>query len=242
MNNIFSFDRFLKVLKYDLKMRVPAVFASFLAFLAIPHALHIVMSFGQTFPVAQRVDLYFTMAAFLMFFAPFTIYSSFNNKQGKSGFLMLPASALEKFTSMVAVSMILLPVSFIFFTLILDLILVLLFNDCYGTVVSVDFMKLLRGVAAAFSIIGAALLGNITFKKKASAKTILCLLALMILWGGGVTDMIFEKLLEEGNADAEVVMQATLRQLNNITAIVFFAAGVLAYFLTYWRIKKMQIS
>ena len=104
MNNIFSFDRFVKVLKYDLKMRVPAVFASFLAFLAIPHALHIVMSFGQTFPVAQRVDLYFTMAAFLMFFAPFTIYSSFNNKQGKSGFLMLPASALEKFTSMVAVS------------------------------------------------------------------------------------------------------------------------------------------
>ena len=79
MNNIFSFERFLKVLKYDLKMRVPAVFASFLAFLAIPHALHVVMSFGQTFPVAQRVDLYSTMAAFLMFFAPFTIYSSFNN-------------------------------------------------------------------------------------------------------------------------------------------------------------------
>ena len=63
----------------------------------------------------------------------------------------------------------------------------------------------------------------------------------MILWGVGVTDMAFEKLLEEGNADAEV-MQATLRQLNNITAIVFFAAGVLVYFLTYWRIKKMQIS
>ena len=102
-------------------------------------------------------------------------------------------------------------------------------------------MKLLRGVVAAFSIIGAALLGNVTFKKKASAKTILCLLALVILWGFGVTDMIFEKLLEEGNADAEV-MQATLRQLNNITAIVFFAAGVLAYFLTYWRIKKIQIS
>lgn len=241
MNNIFSFERFLKVLKYDLKMRVPAVFTSFLAFLAIPHALHVVMSFGQTFPVAQRVDLYSTMAAFLMFFAPFTIYSSFNNKQGKSGFLMLPASALEKFTSMVAVSMVLLPVSFIFCTLILDLILVLLFNDCYGTVVSVDFMKLLRGGIAAFSIIGAALLGNVTFKKKASAKTILCLLALMILWGFGVTDMIFEKLLEDGNADAEV-MQATLRQLNNITAIAFGTAGVLFYILTYWRIKKMQIS
>ena len=45
MSNIFSFERFLKVLKYDLVMRVPAVFASFLAFLAIPHALHIVKSF-----------------------------------------------------------------------------------------------------------------------------------------------------------------------------------------------------
>ena len=63
----------------------------------------------------------------------------------------------------------------------------------------------------------------------------------MILWGVGVADLIFEKLLEDVNADAEV-MHATLKQLNNITAVAFLAAGVLFYCLTYWRIKKIQIS
>ena len=35
MSNIFSFDRFLKVLKYDFKFRVPAIGSMFLVFLPI---------------------------------------------------------------------------------------------------------------------------------------------------------------------------------------------------------------
>ena len=49
MNNIFSFERFLKVLKYDLKMRVPAIGAMFLVFLVLPHVLHFVMNYDSVF-------------------------------------------------------------------------------------------------------------------------------------------------------------------------------------------------
>ena len=112
-SNIFSFERFLKVLKYDLKMRVPAIGIFFLVLLIIPHVLHQIMDFGNAFPAGQRFDLYSVMCVFLVFFAPFKIYYAFRDKQGRTSFLMLPASTLEKFASMVLVSLVLVPVSFV---------------------------------------------------------------------------------------------------------------------------------
>lgn len=243
MNNIFSFDRFLKVLKFDLKMRVPAIGTMFLVLLFLPHVLHLVMTSDFIFPVASRVDLYRTMTACLIFFAPFTIYSAFKEKQGKCGFLMLPASALEKFISMVAVSLLLVPVSFILCNYLLDSVLVLLMREYYISFVAVDFWELLRGGLVSFSIIGAALLGNAVFKGKASFKTILCLLVLAFLWGAVVTDFILMKVSQQDAVgDIAVIGDEQFAQLTNITAIVIFAVGVLSYCLTYWRIKKIQIS
>ena len=241
MNNIFSFERFLKVLKYDLKLRVPAIGTTFLVFLAMPHALHLLMDFGNSFPVSQRFDLYSVMTIMLIFFAPFSIYSSFKDKHGRGSFLMLPASALEKFASMVLVSLVLLPVSFLLCTYILDAVLVLLFRDIYVSVVTIDTTMLVRGFVGIFAIVGSALLGNAIFKKKASAKTLLCILVLIFLWCAGLTDYLFSDFFSEGNVDAAMV-EMKAERVKNITTVVYFIVAVLFYILTCWRIKKMQIS
>ena len=57
MNNTFSFERFVKVLKYDLKFRVPAIGISFLILLLLPHVLKFIMDFGGTFHQTIRKEV-----------------------------------------------------------------------------------------------------------------------------------------------------------------------------------------
>ncbi|MBE6225380.1 MAG: hypothetical protein E7122_09240 [Bacteroidales bacterium] len=239
MSNIFSFERFLKVLKYDLVMRVPAIGIFFLVLLIMPHVLHQMMDFGNIFPVDQRFDLCGVMCVFVVFFAPFKIYTAFRGKQELGSYLMLPASSLEKFVSMVLVSLVLVPVSFVLSCYLLDAILCLLFSGQYGSVVIVDYMLLLRGAYAMFALTGAAILGNTLFKKGAPGKTLLCMLILVLLWTSVIASKFFDMLLGEGvvAVDPEV-----LRLWGDITAIAYFAGATLFYILAWWRIRKIQIS
>lgn len=240
-SNIFSFERFLKVLKYDLKMRVPAIGIFFLVLLIIPHVLHQIMDFGNAFPAGQRFDLYSVMCFFLVFFAPFKIYYAFRDKQGRTSFLMLPASSLEKFASMVLVSLVLVPVSFCLCSFLLDVILCLLVGGQYGSVVTVDYDILASGFLGLFCIAGAAILGNTLFKKGAPGKTLLCIIILIFLWLAVITGFIFDNLFEDGNVDAEV-MQMRGEMMVNLSRIVYFAVAILFYILAWWRIRKIQIS
>ena len=92
-----------------------------------------------------------------------------------------------------------------------------------------------------FSVLGAALLGNVIFKKKAPFKTILCLLALTFIWCIFITDFFISHFDLVADVDS-AVLEARSEQLKNITLIVYVAVGILFYFLTYWRIRKIQIS
>ncbi len=241
MNNTFSFERFVKVLKYDLKFRVPAIRTMFLLCLVLPHALHLIMAYGETFPAGLRVDLYAVMLTCIAFFTPFYTYSAFREKHAKASFLMLPASALEKFASMFVITLIIVPAVFIISSLVIDYVLVLLFREYYNSFISVDYMILLRGVMGLFSLIAAAVLGNAVFKGKAAFKTILCLLALLVLWGVLLTNFLFDNILANGDIDT-YTLQVSTGMVENISLAVYIAVGVLFYILTYWRIKKMQIS
>lgn len=240
MNNTFSFERFLKVLRYDFKMRVPAFGVMFLVLLITPHVLHQIMDFGNSFPARQRLDLYSVMSIFVTFFAPFKIYSAFRDKQGRTSFLMLPASSLEKFAGMVLTSLAMLP-AFVLCTFLLDALFCLLFSGQYGSVVTVDCGFLAKGALGLFCIAGAAILGNTLFKKGAPGKTLLCILILMFLWLTVITGYIFENLFEYGDADAEA-MQMRIEMKVNISIILYSAVAILFYILAWWRIRKIQIS
>ena len=186
-----------------------------------------------------------TMLFCISFFAPFSIYSAFREKHGVGSYLMIPASGLEKFASMVTVCIIILPVAFCAGSFVVDTLFALIFKNVYGGFISLQQANsefdLGNAIIAVFSFGGAALLGNVLFKKRASAKTILCMLALAFLWGTFVTGYIFDNLLSDGNVDVEVV-QAKSEQLKTITSIAFNLVSVLFYCLVYWRIKKIQIS
>lgn len=240
-SNIFSFERFLKVLKYDLKMRVPAIGIFSLVLLIIPHVLHQIMDFGNSFPAGQRLDQYSVMCVFLVFFAPFKIYYAFRDKQGRTSFLMLPASTLEKFASMVLVSLVLVPVSFCLCSFLLDVILSLLLSGQYGSVVTVDYDILASGFLGLFCIAGAAILGNTLFKKGAPGKTLLCIIILILLWLTVITGYIFDNFIEDSNVDAEV-LQMRGEMMVNLSSIVYSAVAIMFYILAWWRIKKIQIS
>lgn len=240
-NNIFSFERFLKVLKYDLKMRVPAVGTMFLVLLAMPHVLHQLMDFGNSFPEGQRFDIYAAMCVIFVFYIPFKIYSAFRQKHELGSFIMLPASSLEKFASMVSISLILVPAAFMLSIYLLDAVLVLLFSSQYGTFVTIDYMVLFRGAVGLFSIIGAAILGNVFFKKAAPAKTLLCILTLAFLWGVVISGYIYNNLFADGNVDI-ALLQLKAETVESITAVVYFVAAIFFYAFTYLRIRKIQIS
>jgi hypothetical protein len=53
-------------------------------------------------------------------------------------------------------------------------------------------------------------------------------------------NMLAEEVVVEGNISMVGAEQIAI--MVNITAIVVFVTGALFYCLTYWRIKKMQIS
>lgn len=245
MNNIFSFERFLKVLKYDLKMRVPAIWTTFLVLLVMPHALHFLMDFDGSFRESLRIEVIGTMLFILTFWGPFSIYSAFREKHGIGSFLMIPASALEKFASMVVICFILLPVAFCACSFVVDSLFAIVFKDIYGGFISLSSVngefEIGRVLLSIFSLVGVALLGNVVFKKRASAKTILCILGLTFLSGIGFTGHFSNIVMEEGNVDA-LVLQEKAEQI--LHAVQIIAALIIAgiYALTYWRIKKIQIS
>ena len=251
MNNIFSFERFVKVLKYDLMMRVPVIATTFMVFLLLPHMLHFIMNFGAGFREALRMELIGTMMFCISFFAPFSIYAAFREKHGVVSYLMIPASALEKFASMVTVCCIVLPVAFFAGSLVVDSLFTLVFRDVYGGFISWQQFEaefdLGNAIITLFSIVGAAIFGNVLFKKKASAKTILCLLALAFLFGTFVTGYILDGLITSMDTSIDASIDSSLvvrksQMLEYITIISFSIASVLFYMLAYWRLKKIQIS
>lgn len=251
MNNIFSFERFVKVLKYDLKMRVPVITTMFVVFLLLPHILHFIMNFGASFREALRMELIGTMMFCISFFAPFSIYAAFREKHGVGSYLMIPASVLEKFASMITVCCIVLPVAFFAGCLVVDSLFTIVFKDVYGGFISLQQFEaefdLGNAIITIFSIVGAAIFGNVLFKKKASAKTILCLLALAFLFGTFVTGYVLDNLVTsidtgiDANIDSSLVLTKA-QMLESITIISFLIASVLFYVLAYWRLKKIQIS
>lgn len=245
MNNIFSFERFLKVLRYDLKMRVPAIGVMFLVFLVMPHALHMIMDFNGTFRESLRIEVIGVMLVWFLYFAPFSIYSSFREKHGIGAYLMIPASVLEKFASMVSVCLVIVPVAFCLCSFLVDSLFTVVLKNSYGGFISLRSVfneyEAGRVLLVFFTLVGASLLGNLLFRKRASSKTVLALLLLTFLGGVLIIDNIVDFVFNDGYVDASVLEMKRVR-LDEIYTMSVAAIGLLFYILAYWRLKKIPIS
>lgn len=241
MNNTFLFERFVKVLKYDLKFRVPGIATAFVLLLVIAHVIRFMFDLGGTFSPTEREIAFQAGWMFLSFYAPFVIYSAVSKKHGRASFIMLPASGLEKFASMFAISVLVIPVAFFLSAYLLDSLLVALFKEKYIDFLSLKQLDIWLCYKCILCSVATALLGRVLFRKRAVGKTILCVLAATTLWCYCAGKFIAWNFSDVGTVDGEAV-EVQLIHLKDITQYVYLIVSAIIYSLTYLRIKKMQIS
>lgn len=177
MNNIFDIKRFGKLLLSDLNKYAPRYFGTFMIFLLILPVMWLFIFFvGGAITPSTRFDMILIFTTCCTLIAPFRMYNNVNNKKLGVEFIMLPASALEKFIVMLIYVLVIIPLSFITFSLIIDYILYIIPGEPYSSPLPLDKFisshtwKLLGSLALTASV---PLLGNLFFKKAKMFKTIL---------------------------------------------------------------------
>lgn len=137
MNNTFNFKRFGKYFCYDLRtawqnagISVIVISLMPLWFFLLDQLFSIVFN-GHFTTITQRfVFVAYMMAIFfLIMFFPKQHYGSLTDKQKGSDWLMLPASRLEKFVSMLIVTCVALPLVAVALLTCSDLLLSAVFNQ-----------------------------------------------------------------------------------------------------------------
>ncbi|MEG1692231.1 MAG: hypothetical protein RR312_02445 [Bacteroidales bacterium] len=182
MNEIFSYKRFGKLIINDIVRYLPKYYSSILMFMAIMPSYWAFGSFlgnGSVNP-NSRVIAIMILTFICTFLAPFRIYGSTNHKKWGVDFTMLPASCLEKFLSMLFISTILLPISIIITSIIIDTILVIIPTGYYNGYIFADIFTLenLKIFGEIVLFMCFALCGNMLFKKHKLSKTLLTMFAI----------------------------------------------------------------
>lgn len=206
MNNVFDIKRFGNYFLYDLRRAKNNYAISLLVIGLLPVALYIITQFfslisGNGLTELSDVPKFvaiFAGIAIVMLGAGTKIYGSITEKRAGSDYLMLPASTLEKWLSMVLVVCVVLPVALFALMLVSDGIMSLFFPNTYGgRALNPDFVRELtdslmdeEGFYFNFPAIMFLnwsetllifTLGAVCFKKAKVAKTLLCLLALSMV-------------------------------------------------------------
>ena len=266
MNNVFDFKRFGNYFLYDLRRTRNNYGISLLLMGLMPVAFYLVYQFislisgnGLTpMPDELQVIALFVSIVVVMLGAGAKIYGSITEKRAGSDFLMLPASTLEKWLSMVLVVCVVLPVVLFALLFASDGIMSLFFPNSYGTrIFEMDFMSgFFNGLAEDegfyFNLPAATFLnwceslliftlGAVCFKKSKVAKTILCLIGfsmvlspLMVLIFGN-TNIDSDWLIEHFN-DPDHAVSAINWTLSILYTVVL--GGLLAGL--YFRLRTLK--
>ncbi len=201
MNNVFDFKRFGNYFLYDLRRAKNNYSISLLVIGLLPVALYIITQFfslitgnGVTeLSDVPKIVAIFAGIAIVMLSAGARIYGSITEKRAGSDYLMLPASTLEKWLSMVLVICIVLPVVLFVLLFASDAVMSLFFPNTYGDrLFQMDFAQGIfdgmTGEEGFYFNLPAALflgwcesmliftLGAVCFKKAKIAKTLLCIM------------------------------------------------------------------
>ncbi|MGM9739936.1 MAG: hypothetical protein ACI3ZP_04965 [Candidatus Cryptobacteroides sp.] len=141
MNNTFSFKRFWRFFLYDMKRWATSYGPSFLIMCLMPLVLYaITMTFSLVFtqeashPVLVARAMCLAVTASLLFITyPSHVYGFLTDKKKGGSYLMIPASKLEKFASMMLNVLVVVPVVFFAIYLGTDAILCLIDPHCGNT-------------------------------------------------------------------------------------------------------------
>ena len=212
MNNVFDFKRFGNYFLYDLRCARNNYGLSLLILGGMP-LIVFVFAVLTSLVFTHQVDEMNSMLKILSMWIPIVIvllgagtklYGRLTEKRAGSDFLMLPASTLEKWLSMVLVVCIVLPIILFALFFICDTLLGLLLPNIYGERVfaSAAFTSLMGSNPFSWMGEGDPLfinfpamtflnwcvnilvftLGAVCFKKSKVAKTLLCLFGLSVIF------------------------------------------------------------
>ena len=214
MDNTFNFSRFGKYFVYDLKRQWKNIGMLMLIFALFPIIFYMIyMFFAAMFDgglmkifIGLEIDgpaggtrfgVFAVMSTIFVMLFPSRAYGEITNKAKGSEWLMLPASRLEKFTSMMLISLVVIPLVYVVVYFLSDAFVCLLDKSCGDSLMSFrinkeigssDFVIPANGFwILASSIVGNAivfLLGGLIFKKWKVVGTVLVLFALQMVFSG----------------------------------------------------------
>ena len=268
MNKIFSLKRFGRYFTFDLKNAVNNFGLWLLIMCCLPVMLLIIKSllsivFGGGMALPSLKESMFLFALFFMMIAsPVKLYGGLTEKKYGSSWLLIPASRVEKFISMLLICLIVVPVAYLIVYLGVDGILSLLIKDYSPAIIGSDAMKTFMSFHIPedipFEMVGGSslyffgsmaatilvfLLGGLCFKKGKVGKTILALfIIMMVVWI--ITFIIivkfpehFESLMERADVMDPERIASSISIWSWILNILFFGGlGTAIYF----RLKTLK--
>lgn len=226
MDNTFKISRFGKYFVYDLKRQWKNIGMLMLIFALFPIIFYMIyMFFAALFDgglmkifIGLEIDgpaggtrfgVFAVMSTIFVMLFPSRAYGEITNKAKGSEWLMLPASRLEKFTSMMLISLIVIPLVYVVVYFLSDAFVCLLDKSCGDSLMSFrinkeigssDFVIPANGLwILASTIVGNAivfLLGGLIFKKWKVVGTVLVLFALEMVFSGLLSAFITNADLE----------------------------------------------
>lgn len=270
MNKIFSLKRFGRYFTFDLKNAVNNFGLSLLIMCCLPVMLligrvllSIIFGGGESIPsLPERISLFSIALLIMMITSPVKLYGGLTEKKYGSSWLLIPASRLEKFISMLLICLIVVPVAYLIVYLGVDGILSLLIKDYSPAIIGSDAMKTFMSFHIPedipFEMVGGSslyffgsmaatilifLLGGLCFKKGKVGKTILALFIIMMVVGI-ITFIIFvkspehfESLIERADVMDPERIASSISTWSWILNILFFGGlGTAIYF----RLKTLK--
>lgn len=226
MDNTFKISRFRKYFVYDLKRQWKNIGMLMLIFSLFPIIFYMIyMFFAALFDgglmkifIGLEIDgpaggtrfgVFAVMSTIFVMLFPSRAYGEITSKAKGSEWLMLPASRLEKFTSMMLISLIVIPLVYVVVYFLSDAFVCLLDKSCGDSLMSFrinkeigssDFVIPANGLwILASTIVGNAivfLLGGLIFKKWKVVGTVLVLFALQMVFSGLLSAFITNADLE----------------------------------------------
>ena len=277
MSNTFNIKRFGRYWGYDLKMvwtrkNYGFLFLSLfpIVFYIIGAIFHVIFGNGHNLSDYHGIDfdgrlLAFTIASFILVISyPKTIYGYVTNKEKGSAWLMLPASTLEKFISMIVNCLLIIPIVFLALYFGSDALMTAIEPQMGKPIVlaAIHYNKgIIEGAMAVDSIqissfalivlifisiiqnMAVFLTGAVYFRKRKILMTILVLIGLQIILAWIINIKIFAggstSILEWSYSD-QITAQGFANFLNwsvnIITVVILAVTGTMIWF----RLKKLQ--
>lgn len=274
MSNNFNFTRFGKYFVYDLKRQWKNIGMLMLIFALFPIIFYMLyMFFSALFDgglmkmftggeitgpeLWVRFGVFGCVGTIFLMLFPSRAYGEITDKAKGSEWLMLPASRLEKFSSMTLITLIVIPLVFIIVYLFSDALVCLFDKTCGDSLVSFRINDAMGSddltfpangfwILAANVVVSASifLLGGLIFKKWKVVGTVLVLFAIGMVWSFALSAFII-------NADLEGfglwIADWTQRHADNLD--LWYNGFINAYILlvvaicetaSWFRIKRIQ--